>query len=114
MKVSIYLLKKNERRNGKSRSEEGKYRVEKVEGYKDMNKFSFYHRGKQDWIAIHDLSGLMTVGATSRVKLYAEMCRLIRENDLARELFEADHETEIELCRKHQIPLIGDYLNETN
>lgn len=79
-----------------------------------MNKFSCYHRGKQDWIAIHDLSGLMTVGATSREKLYAEMLRLIRDNDLIRELFEADHEKEIELCRKHRIPLIGDYLNETD
>lgn len=79
-----------------------------------MNKFTFYHRGKRDWIAIHDLSGLMVVGATSRGKLYAEMLRLIRKNDLVRELFEADHETEIEICRKHQIRLIGDYLNETN
>lgn len=87
MKIKVYILKSvyNDETDTRERI------VETVDGYTtSREQFSAVHRGRGDWVIIHNMTGLAVCYGRSQGLLMKELDRLIVEKKILRDVVDAE------------------------
>lgn len=76
----------------------------------DFPQFSVCHRGRRDWITVHNMSGLMVRGGyESKQKALDDLRRLADENNLIKSAI-VPAELESRFCYEHGMPTVPEMI----
>jgi len=76
----------------------------------DFPQFSVCHRGRKDWMTVHNMSGLMVRGGyPSKERALDDLRKLVDENELIKSAI-VPSEWESRFCYEHKMPTVPEMI----
>lgn len=76
----------------------------------DFPQFSVCHRGRKDWMTVHNMSGLMVRGGyPCKQRALDDLRRLVDENELIKSAI-VPAEWESRFCYEHRMPTVPEMI----